>query len=52
MILGENDWIVNAEDQKEKFAPYLEYFSIIKGGHMSHISNCRILIQEVMNFLG
>ncbi len=51
MILGESDWIVNAEDQKEKFAPYLEYFSIIKGGHMSHISNSHIMIQEIVNFL-
>jgi pimeloyl-ACP methyl ester carboxylesterase len=51
MILGESDWIVDAQDQQEKFAPHIEYFSIIKGGHMSHISNSHIMIQEVLNFL-
>ena len=51
MILGESDWIVDAEDQQEKFAPHIEYFSIIKGGHMSHISNSHIMVQEVLNFL-
>jgi len=52
MILGENDYLINAQEQKEKFNSYIEYFSIIKGGgHMSHISNREAVIQQILNFL-
>ncbi|WP_299208038.1 alpha/beta hydrolase [uncultured Dokdonia sp.] len=51
MILGETDWIIDAQQQKEKFSSYIDYFSIIKGGHMSHISNRDRMIQEVLNFI-
>ena len=51
MILGENDWIINAQQQEQSFASSIEYFSIIKGGHMSHISNKNVMVQEILNFL-
>ncbi len=51
MILGEKDWIIDASKQKEKFASYVEHFSIIKGGHMSHISNRDAMIMDILNFL-
>ena len=51
MILGENDWIIDAKRQEEKFNSYIAYFSIIKGGHMSHISNKETMIEHILNFL-
>lgn len=51
MILGDSDWIIDAQKQKEVFTPYIEYFSIINGGHMSHISNSDVMAQKILNFL-
>ncbi|MFC4635407.1 alpha/beta fold hydrolase [Dokdonia ponticola] len=52
MILGENDWIVDAQKHKETFATHTDYFSIINGGHMSHISNSDVMVKELLHFLG
>ncbi len=51
MILGESDWIIEAQEQKEKFASHLDLFEIIKGGHMSHISNRKQVLNLLLNFL-
>lgn len=51
MILGESDWIIDPQKHKETFAAHTDYFSIIKGGHMSHISNCDVMIKELLYFL-
>ncbi len=51
MILGENDWIIDAQKHKEAFAAHTDYFSIIKGGHMSHISNSDSMLKELLRFL-
>lgn len=51
MILGESDWIIQAEEHKEKFASHLDLFTIIKGGHMSHISNKESVLNLLLDFL-
>ncbi|WP_299675972.1 alpha/beta hydrolase [uncultured Dokdonia sp.] len=51
MILGETDWIIDAQRQKDTFTPYIDHFAIIKGGHMSHISNKDVVIKHVLSFL-
>lgn len=51
MILGETDWIIQAQNQKEKFATHLQLFKIIKGGHMSHISNREQVLNLLLEFL-
>lgn len=51
MILGENDWIVDAQRHKETFEAATDCFSIIEGGHMSHISNSGVMTKELLHFL-
>ena len=51
MILGKADWIIDAKQQREKYASSIDYLSIIDGGHMSHISNKEVMIEELLHFL-
>lgn len=51
MILGESDWIINARDHQNNYSSSSSFFSIIKSGHMSHISNFEKTLLEIMRFL-
>ncbi len=51
MILGRTDWIVDAQLHKDKFESYCDLFDIIEGGHMSHISNQKCVLQAILRFL-
>jgi len=51
MILGESDWIIDAQKHKKNFATHTDHFSIISGGHMSHISNTSVMLKELLHFL-
>ena len=51
MILGRTDWIVDAQLHKDKFESYCDQFAIIEGGHMSHISNQKCVLQAIQQFL-
>jgi pimeloyl-ACP methyl ester carboxylesterase len=51
MILGANDWIINAEEHKNRFASTTDFFTLIEGGHMSHISNTAATIIGLRGFL-
>jgi pimeloyl-ACP methyl ester carboxylesterase len=51
MILGATDWIIHAEEHKKRFASCTDFFTIIEGGHMSHISNTMATLNAIQGFL-
>lgn len=51
MILGVTDWIISAESHKEKYTKNDTYFQILKGGHMSHISNFEAVLEGIKEFI-
>ncbi|MFT5750703.1 MAG: pimeloyl-ACP methyl ester carboxylesterase [Flavobacteriales bacterium] len=51
MILGTNDWIINAKDHQYRFTPMTDFFVNIESGHMSHISNSAATLDAIQHFL-
>tara|TARA_R110001632_G_scaffold69972_2_gene163277 strand:- start:4622 stop:5407 length:786 start_codon:yes stop_codon:yes gene_type:complete len=51
MILGATDWIINAEEHQKRFSSNIDFFTIIEGGHMSHISKTAATFDALKSFL-
>lgn len=51
MILGTNDWIINAKDHQHRFSHMTDFYAIIESGHMSHISNSTATLDAIKHFL-
>lgn len=51
MILGQTDWIVDAQLHKDQFKSYCNQFEIVDGGHMLHISNQNCVQEALERFL-
>ncbi len=51
MILGANDWIINAAIHKSSYEMVSNYFEIIDGGHMTHITNKLATQKAILKFL-
>lgn len=51
MILGSTDWIINANDHSEAYGNLTNYFKLIEGGHMTHISNRAETLEAIQEFI-
>ncbi len=51
MILGEKDWILDCNAHKNQFEKHTDYFKILPGGHMSHISQISSVLYHIHQFL-
>lgn len=51
MILGNTDWIINADLHKETYEQQTNYFKIIESGHMTHISNPTGTLEALLAFI-
>ncbi|RMB58602.1 alpha/beta hydrolase [Dokdonia sinensis] len=51
MILGTTDWIIDAAAHKEAYERGTNYFKIIEGGHMTHISNTAETMYALAKFI-
>lgn len=51
MIIGTNDWIIDATRQERILKQESDWFRILEGGHMLHITNCNQTIDALKKFL-
>ncbi len=51
MVLGKNDWIINAEKHLVDYESHVDFFKLIDSGHMSHISKKNDTNNALLHFL-
>lgn len=51
MILGKSDWIIDAQNHKELYMKSTDFFKIIEGGHMPHISQTKKTVSILLQYL-
>jgi len=50
-ILGRDDWIISSETHEMNFKEYSDFFTILPGGHMSHIGQKAATLKNIKSFL-